>query len=186
MAEEQAHGVRAVYDHETDDPRLSRRRQVADWGVGDELFERMPRRRFRPSEPQRRDGHARRGSAARADEAPQRETRASEPSSTADVPSALDPLAPDAPTLVLELEEQGGARPPAVEAPRAELGALPLAGQGRRTVVIRGRGGEPARTRRRPPRSMGERVGPRPERLAAYAVALGVLLILIAVLTAQG
>src|SRR5918999_5538718 len=39
---------RAVYDHTDDEPRPSgrRRRQVADWGVGEELFDGMPGRRF--------------------------------------------------------------------------------------------------------------------------------------------
>jgi hypothetical protein len=59
---------------------------------------------------------------------------------------------------------------------------------GRRTVVIRGRGTEPMlpARRERAPRSAVERLGPRPDRLAAYAVVLGVLLILIAILTAHG
>jgi hypothetical protein len=58
---------------------------------------------------------------------------------------------------------------------------------GRRTVVIRGRGAEPDWTpRARPPRTVGERIGPRPDRVAAWAVALGMLLILIAILTAHG
>ena len=39
--------------------------------------------------------------------------------------------------------------------------------------------------RRRPPRSAHERIGARPDRLAAYAVALGLLLILIAILTSH-
>jgi hypothetical protein len=40
---------RAVYDHDSEEPRTNarRRRQVADWGVGEELFDHMPpRRRF--------------------------------------------------------------------------------------------------------------------------------------------
>jgi hypothetical protein len=47
MSEHEARG-RAVYDHTNDEPRPSgrRRRQVADWGVGDEVFDHMPRRRF--------------------------------------------------------------------------------------------------------------------------------------------
>ena len=35
----------------------------------------------------------------------------------------------------------------------------------------------------RPPRTAVERIGPRPDRIVAYAVALGFLLVLIAVLT---
>src|SRR6185436_10902577 len=40
--------ARAVYDHNNEEPRPSgrRRRQVADWGVGEELFDGMPGRRF--------------------------------------------------------------------------------------------------------------------------------------------
>src|SRR5687768_13957203 len=39
---------RAIYDHADDDPRAAgrSRRQVADWGVGEELFDGMPGRRF--------------------------------------------------------------------------------------------------------------------------------------------
>src|SRR4051794_8833564 len=38
----------AFYDHETEEPRTTgrRRRQVADWGVGEDVFDRMPSRRF--------------------------------------------------------------------------------------------------------------------------------------------
>jgi hypothetical protein len=85
----------------------------------------------------------------------------------------------------------GEREPAAVDhdaAPRAELDAVERPGEGRRTVVIRGRGAEPAlpvRRERRPPRTVGERLGPRPDRVAAWAVALGVLLILIAILTAH-
>src|SRR6476619_7159911 len=48
MPEHEVRGDRAVYDHETEDPRGARRRRpVADWGVGEEIFDRMPsRRRF--------------------------------------------------------------------------------------------------------------------------------------------
>jgi hypothetical protein len=47
MPEHEAQG-RAVYDHDTEEPRPAgrRRRQVADWGVGEELFDGMPGRRF--------------------------------------------------------------------------------------------------------------------------------------------
>ncbi|MGH2947637.1 MAG: hypothetical protein ACRDPC_15535, partial [Solirubrobacteraceae bacterium] len=57
---------------------------------------------------------------------------------------------------------------------------------GRRTVKIGGRPGElPTSRSRRPPRTVGERVGPRPDRVAAWAFALGLLLIVIAVATAN-
>src|SRR4051794_23043580 len=40
--------ARALYDHDSEEPRPAgrRRRQVADWGVGEELFDGMPGRRF--------------------------------------------------------------------------------------------------------------------------------------------
>lgn len=40
--------ARAVYDHDEDEQRPSgrRRRQVADWGVGEEIFDHLPGRRF--------------------------------------------------------------------------------------------------------------------------------------------
>ena len=45
--------------------------------------------------------------------------------------------------------------------------------------------GPPARARQRPPRTMHERLGPRPERIAGWAFALGLLLILIAIATSH-
>ena len=54
----------------------------------------------------------------------------------------------------------------------------------RRTVVISGHpGGLPMARPARPPKTAIERVGTRPDRIVAYAVALGFLLVLIAVLT---
>jgi hypothetical protein len=67
-----------------------------------------------------------------------------------------------------------------------------LAANGRRTVVIRGQVAErpsalPATNqRRRPARRPSERVGHRPDRVAMYAVGLGFLLILVALLSAGG
>jgi hypothetical protein len=60
-------------------------------------------------------------------------------------------------------------------------------GHGRRTVRINGRPGErgSAYVARRPPRTVGERVGARPDRIAAWAFALGMLLIIVAIATAQ-
>jgi hypothetical protein len=59
--------------------------------------------------------------------------------------------------------------------------------EGRRTVKIGGRPAEfhPAPGRRRPSRTMHERLGPQPDRIAAWAFALGILLILIAIATAN-
>jgi hypothetical protein len=228
MSEHEGRGARAVYDHEVEDPR--RRRAVADWGVGEEIFDRMPRRRLRHGEDPRRDRHARerrsgrldgvgeeprpqRFESVREEPRPQRfESVREEPRVEAPRPRRVEPaagerrfeaaaderrFAPAADERRFErrVEEPRPAAPaeeetvpplpriedvpPAVEADRAPAG--------RRTVVIRGRGAERAWTPRyRPPRTVGERIGPRPDRLAAWAVALGLLLILIAVLTAHG
>src|SRR4051794_5984117 len=45
---------RAFYDHESDEPHR-RRRPAADWGVGEDIFDRMPSRRF--ARPDRRAEH---------------------------------------------------------------------------------------------------------------------------------
>jgi hypothetical protein len=55
---------------------------------------------------------------------------------------------------------------------------------GRRTIKISGHPDHlPVRRTQRPPRTVVERLGTSPDRIAAYAVALGFLLVLIAVLT---
>ena len=43
MAPESDARVRAFYDHESDEPRR-RRRAAADWGVNEDIFDRMPSR----------------------------------------------------------------------------------------------------------------------------------------------
>jgi hypothetical protein len=208
------HEVRAFYDHEIEDGSLTGRRRgpVADWGVEEELFDRMPsRRRFRSGEvTARRDNHA--GELARREahptEAPRRDPHPRErrfvspAAETAELelprertPGAPESVAPEPAAPERAAPEPIAPRPeppaqPAVapETPaRAEIDTLDRPGTGRRTVVIRGRGAEPAATvrRSRPPRTVGERLGPRPDRVAAWAVALGVLLILIAILTAH-
>ena len=151
---------RAVYDHSEDEPRLGRRRrQAADWGVGDELFDHMPSsRRF-----------ARRGADHQIPRGEAEDGRR---------------------TIVIEQDDPA---PAAAEAPQADeafasrdaaLRARDTL-EGRRTVKIVGRPGEhyPPSVRRRPPRTVHERLGPRPDRIAAWACALGLLLILIAILT---
>src|SRR3954462_7746865 len=54
MAPEQEARERAFYDHESDE-RSRRRRPAADWGVGEDIFDRMPSRRFKRAA--RRAGH---------------------------------------------------------------------------------------------------------------------------------
>jgi hypothetical protein len=139
---------RVFYDHEDEEPRR-RRRPVADWGVGEDVFDRMPSRRF-----------VRRGDEPR--HAP------SEP--------------PVSRTIVIEREPELEPEP---EFAPEERPPAQTTTDGRRTIVI---GGHPDRLpipRNRPPRTAVDRIGPRPDRIVAYAVALGFLLILIAILTSH-
>jgi hypothetical protein len=86
--------------------------------------------------------------------------------------------------------EPAGGR--AVE-PAGGAAAGSLAPAGRRTVKIQGRGadlhrpawGAPA-TRRRPPRTLHERAGFRPDRIAMWAVFLGLALVVVAALSGHG
>jgi hypothetical protein len=79
-----------------------------------------------------------------------------------------------------------------VPAPRRSGYGDAVALPDRRTVEIRGRT-VPAPAvpptiqldRRRPPRRAAERVGPRPDRLALWALLMGLVLILVAVSTAH-
>lgn len=178
MSDHEVRG-RAVYDHRDEEPRPARglyaiadarsedeprparrRRQVADWGVGDEVFDHMPGQRF---------ARDRRGAERRIPRGGVEDGRR---------------------TIVIEHD---GAEPPfeppvtpdetfasREEALRAHGGV-----EGRRTVKIVGRPGEfyPPSERRRPARTAHERVGPRPDRIAAWACALGLLLIIIAIAT---
>jgi hypothetical protein len=216
---------RAVYDHDNEEPRPSgrRRRQVADWGVGEELFDGMPGRRF-DRRPHRETARAEAPGEdiPRGDAADGRRTIVIE---TGNGEFPLEYLEPaeeeftsrDEALRAREADDElwAGDEPfadrepePVAEAPALEGGELevdesdllpyevPLrtdgivrGGQeGRRTVKIAGRPefyGPPARARQRPPRSVHERLGPRPERIAAWAFALGILLILIAIATSQ-
>src|SRR3954463_11134746 len=73
MAPEHEALPRAFYDHEGDEPHR-RRRVAADWGVGEDIFDRMPSRRFTRAD--RRGEHheddARRAEPRRGDETPRR------------------------------------------------------------------------------------------------------------------
>lgn len=168
MPEPQARLARDVYDHEHDEPQ-SGRREAADWGVGDELFEQMPRRRFERGG----DGRIqeRRPSARRGAHADRRTIVISRPE---DLPSEIAAVVADKDLSDFEPE----ATNPAEGEPT------------RRTVTISGRPGEASAPRfaegpqrLRPPRSMTDKMGATPDRLAAWAVALGLLLILIALLS---
>jgi hypothetical protein len=226
MSQHQTRLERDLYDHEDEQagPSGRRRGPVADWGVGEELFDQMPRRRFN-----RGEEHVR----------PARERRAGEPPEHADVPRG--PVDDGRRTLQIGSDEDVPSEIAAVTADRdiADLDAPPARGaaddgaatpagpdetldhagagagesaapgagdaldQGtaaarlaprdpaRRTVKIDGRpDGAPSGARfydgprrGRTRRSVDDHVGARPDRLAAWAFGLGVLLILIAVLS---
>ena len=187
-----------VYDHEHDEPRSGRRRPVADWGVGDDVFEHMPRNRFsraadapkRERRFAREDGERRLRPVEEAEDAPAPEDAPRVPRGGADdgrrtirigreedVPSEIAAITADRDIQTDEV---------AVPAP-----GRPAGEPERRTVRIAGRPGgslEAARYQRdrarRPRPTAQERVGHRPDRLAMWAFALGLILILIAVLTA--
>ena len=204
---------RAVYDHTEDEPRPPgrRRRQVADWGVGEELFDGMPGRRFdRRAEHRIPRGGADDGRrtiviteaeqvqpevvdeefASR--EAAIRARRQHDAIWAGDEPFAPADEAVDAEPPVADDSPAAGASPQATTARRsggpvashaAATDAVVRGGvEGRRTVKI---GGRPPEFHSAPPRrrAVHERVGPRPDRIAAWAFALGLLLILIAILT---
>jgi hypothetical protein len=208
---------------------------VADWGVGEEIFDHMPGRRFErrphqeiqrgdaedgrrtiviesgdaelPAKPQapifEDDEFASREEAIRAREAHDELWAGEEPfaddrhAAEEDRELATDALDEDTGEFVAT---SGGQHDTGEFAPVAawETAAEPephadgivRGGQaGRRTVKIGGRPAEfhgpPARARQRPPRTMHERLGPRPDRVAMWAVALGLLLIIITIATAN-
>jgi len=226
MSEHEARS-RAVYDHDNEEPRPAgrRRRQVADWGVGEEMFDHMPGRRFERRQHQEiprgaaEDG--RRTIVIETDE-PLPAPTPRQPAVDAEFASRDDALrareahdelwAGDEPFAPARAElrdddtefvaasggqhDTGEFAPVAAEAsaeidePEASRTDEIVRGgvEGRRTVKIGGRPAEwhgtPARSRR-PPRTMHERLGPRPDRVAMWAFALGILLILIAIATAN-
>ena len=225
MAEFEARS-RAVYDHDNEEPRPAgrRRRQVADWGVGEEIFDHMPGRRFerRPHQEIPRgevdDGRrtivietgddelpaATRQPAAADEEFASRDEairarRADDELWGGDEPFArhAEPTRDDDETEFVAAsggQHDTGEFAPieaeeAVDASPHTDGIVRGGVAGRRTVKIGGRPAEfhgpPARARQRPPRAMHERLGPRPDRVAMWAFALGILLILIAIATAN-
>ena len=241
MAPEHEARTRVLYDHESEETGR-RRRAVADWGVGEDIFDRMPSRRFTRAE--RRAAHSGTIVISRDEEprpvrveaalggepwaqpdpaarvapdasARRREPAPPEPRRGRAVESWLDEVpgsrrfAPeptaDAPRRERAVESWHAAEPaaPAPELALAEPPARLVAASARpepapvrtvvvpsdeprerRTVVISGHpGGLPVARPARPPKTAIERVGTRPDRIVAYAVALGFLLVLIAVLT---
>jgi hypothetical protein len=212
MSDHQAR-PRAVYDHSDDEQRPKRRRrQAADWGVGEEIFDHMPSRRFarrgeeheiprggvedgrrtiiierhEPVQPAEEpsltdEEFASREAALRARRAHDALWGGDEPFAEAGRDEPVREAAPDEHVGVARASVAtiGAASSPSeVEQPRGGV-------EGRRTVKIGGRPGDlyAPSERRRPPRTVHERLGPRPDRIAAWACALGLLLILIAILT---
>ena len=169
-----------LYDYESDEPGR-RRRPVADWGVGEDVFDRLPSRRFTRADRRAEHRYPAEGRRAERDERVRErrpvDTWADEPASERrhdggggrrPVESWLEPADAGASRTIV-IQSSG----PVVEEPPA-----------RRTVVISGHPDRlpvPRTVARRAPRSTGSgrvRTGS-----SAYAVALGFLLILIAVLT---
>ena len=203
MSPEHEARSRVFYDHEDDEPRTGgrRRRPVADWGVEEDVFDRMPSRRFarRGEEPRSRTIVIERGPEPRAqewepaDEPAPRFERAPEPRAHAPAARAAGLVeARDARAARADGRDERETRATRRDgryAQRAVTDVLGAAAEerpaGRRTIVI---GGHPDRLpvrRSRPPRTAVERIGPRPDRIVAYSVALGLLLILIAILTSH-
>ena len=159
MPEHVTREKRVLYDHE--DTEAPRRRPADDWGI-DESFPRVRGRRF-----------------ARTQEGPPRSRR--RPVEDWGAEEAFEPAAAPEP-VVTHTEEFV-----AVDAPEPEV-----VSDGRRTIRIHGRPGEVSEIapftstarRRRPPRTVEERLAGDPTRIIAWAFALGLLLILIAILTA--
>ena len=169
MPEHVTRDQRVLYDHESDAPR---RRQADDWGI-DESFPRVRGRRF-----------------ARAHEGPARSRR--RPVEDWGVDQPFEPAAQPEP------ETGHDAAVEAAAAPTSELEATEVVdtpapkveSDGRRTIRINGRPGElseiapfTSTARRRPPRTVEERLAGDPTRIIAWAFVLGILLIVIALLT---
>jgi hypothetical protein len=197
--------IAGFYDHEQDPSggRGRGRREAPDWG-GDDLFTGTPRRRrfnhsgARPDQAARRgetmEHPLQRGSSAitppRAEA--RRVARHLDLGTIADVmaPVETESVAIEAPVFEAALAEPvvqsaSGLAPatPEVEAHIARTEA-PVR-TGRRTVTVTG---HPDRMpiRRRPAPTVDQRIiGSRPDRIAAYAFAMGLLLILIAFLSAH-
>ena len=174
MPEHTARDQRVLYDHEnTEAPR---RRQADDWGI-DESFPRVRGRRF-----------------ARAQEGPARSRR--RPVEDWGVDQAFEPAAQPEPEERREAALEAAAEAastPTIELEATEIVDTPapkVESDGRRTIRINGRPGElseiapfTSAARRRPPRTVEERLAGDPTRIIAWAFLLGILLIVIALLT---
>ncbi len=160
----------AFYDHEHELAGESRR-SVVDWG-GDDLFTSAPRRRRfeRLDRPSREECLDRPAPASAGEHAPTAE---------------LEPADTPAPSAPADLAGWADLVPAA---------SVPPVTSERRTITVTG---HPETARRGPDRvtrsarrprpapTLDDRIGPRPDRIAAWACTLGLLLILIAVAPAN-
>lgn len=164
-----ASAIADLYDNEQDLDSDRPRREAPDWG-GDDLFTSTPsRRRFdRPVRGEHASDRMDRSERAERLDRPRRFDTMEHPLQRPQRPETSAQLA--RPAHPLELPD----------IPERTV-ALPEA-SGRRTVTITG---HPDAARRRPAPTIDERfVGKNPERIAMYAFALGLLLIVIAFLSA--
>jgi hypothetical protein len=214
MAPEDDAPARAFYDHESSETAPRRRRVAADWGVGEDIFDRMPSRRFKRTD-RRAEHHEdlesrrseRRTSGPSSDWADDHERRQVAPRADDWAPAAERRPARRPAESWTEGDEQSvpveGKRP--IESwlepePKHELTLVPGESRtivlgtsepepapeppARRTVVISGHPDRlPVPRTSRPPRTAVERIGASPDRIVGYAVLLGFVLVLIAILT---
>ena len=195
----------ALFDQQSEEHR------IADWG-GDELFTRMPRPRrvddapaprFRPSLMVLDQPEERRRTAPGAEWSGEHDRRRPPSGTPAEAAHeraerlGIEVVDADEPEVEGHAMASRATRP--AGCPDVTGRAEPLhVGDGwdrsgeRPTKVITGRPGDAPRPlpmtpaeRRRAPRTPAEFVGPRPERIMAWAFALGLLLILIAISTAD-
>lgn len=101
-------------------------------------------------------------------------------------PPAPPSAAPRAPRATRPVRAEAAAQAPQAVVAREAGGGV----AGRRTVTIRGRGAErnlpwPDASRRRPARRAYERAGFKPDRVAMWAVLLGILLVFVAIASAH-
>jgi len=170
--------IAALYDQHEDDPA----RRLADWG-GDDLFTRMPRPRPVDDAPAPRFTPGR-----RFERDPQRRfARDTEISRASEVTAAPAPAERSRTLTLVPPPAPAPSEPATVTTHGRSLALVPDAPAGRRTAVVpvRPRPTGAVSQRRRPARTLAEWAGARPERIVAWAFALGLLLILIAISTAD-
>lgn len=176
----------APYNHEKEAAR-ARERRADDWG-GDDVFATHPRRRIGTrvatgelTLPPRRSGYT----VHRAEPLVAEHSIDDDPA--LELSEVEDLVAEPAPRASEEDAPRGPEAAVASEDLTDGIKWAPTAG--RRTVQITGRPDAEVISRsperRRPPRTAGERLGARPDRVAGWAFGLGMLLITVAVGTAQ-